>query len=318
MATATTPQTTDPATAPGPPEITVVIPVFNDPERLALCLDALREQTLDPARFDVLVVDDGSDEPIDALIARYDRVRLIRTDDEVGGSYAARNRAIAATAAPILAFTDADCVPRPDWLACGLHALDAADHDALVAGDIELFYPAGRPINGAQVFDRVTAFPQREYVELDRFAVTANLFVPRRVFDRVGRFDGSAMSGGDREFGRRATDAGVRLVFEPAAVVDHPTRGDAAVLRAKWRRVARGVERIRRENPDAPEARRAGLWRSFRPRLRFMAGIVADRSLGPLSARLSACWLVVQHRPMAWYYARQARRLSDRDIIGRG
>ncbi|MEM8761253.1 MAG: glycosyltransferase family A protein, partial [Pseudomonadota bacterium] len=106
-----------------PPGISVIIPVFNDAGGLARCLDALARQT-DAAPFEVIVVDNGSDPPLDpATLPALPSLRLIR--ETAPGSYAARNAGIAAARAAILAFTDADCRPRPDWLAAGHAAIDA-------------------------------------------------------------------------------------------------------------------------------------------------------------------------------------------------
>src|ERR1041385_9155423 len=109
------------------PDVSVVIPVLGDAERLALCLDALDRQTLPANRFEVIVVDNASDrdEAIAAVVAEHaPRFRLLH--EPRPGSYAARNRAIADARGTIIAFTDADCIPRPDWLERGIAALHAA------------------------------------------------------------------------------------------------------------------------------------------------------------------------------------------------
>jgi GT2 family glycosyltransferase len=73
---------------------------------------------------------------------------------------------------------------------------------------------------------------QDELIREERFAATANLFVRRTVIDDVGAFDASLRSGGDYEFGRRATGAGYRLVYAPEACVVHRPR---ASLWDTWR-----------------------------------------------------------------------------------
>ena len=51
------------------PFVSVIIPVYNDPERLKTCLQALEEQTYPKSAYEVIVVDNGSDESIEPLVA---------------------------------------------------------------------------------------------------------------------------------------------------------------------------------------------------------------------------------------------------------
>ena len=71
--------------------------------------------------------------------------------------------------------------------------------------------------------------------------MTANMATWRAVLDRVGGFDETLPSGGDAEFGRRVRAAGGRQRYAPAARVRHPARVSWPELRAKQRRVTRGV-----------------------------------------------------------------------------
>ncbi|HLO76693.1 MAG TPA: glycosyltransferase, partial [Magnetospirillum sp.] len=57
------------------PLVDVIIPHLNDHDRLALCLEALRRQDYPADRFTVTVVDNGSDRPIDGVLARFPGVR---------------------------------------------------------------------------------------------------------------------------------------------------------------------------------------------------------------------------------------------------
>ncbi|MEM0913124.1 MAG: glycosyltransferase [Planctomycetota bacterium] len=300
------------------PRVSVVIPVRNDPVRLRRCLQALEHQTVAPDSFDVWVVDDRSDEPIDGLIAEFPHARLIRLETDIGGAFAARNRANASTAAPVIACTDADCVPDAHWLERGLAALDRLDGPGMVTGDVQSFYPDPDHPNGAAVFDAVLAFPQESYVKRDGFGVTANLFVPRAVLEAVGPFNELAMDGGDMDFGRRATAMGIPTFYSPEVIVGHPTRRDARAIRYKWDRSAKSLEWFRRkaEPTDAPAPGR-GLAYYCKPRLGLMMRVLRDRGLGPLRARLSACGLILQQRPLTLYYAWRARWLSDRHLVGR-
>lgn len=97
--------------------ISVIIPTFNRPRQLQACLAALTATTYPRDRFEVVVVDDGGGadlQPIiDAAHASLD-VRLARQAN--GGPASARNAGAALARGALLAFTDDDCLPDPDWL----------------------------------------------------------------------------------------------------------------------------------------------------------------------------------------------------------
>src|SRR5215216_464513 len=125
-------------TKPRAPFVSVIVPVFNDAVRLRTCLEALVEQTFPRHRFEIIVVDNGSDQPLDGLVAELPRARL--TVEPRPGSYAARNRGIALSRGDILAFTDSDCLPAPAWLECGVRSLTEDENCGLVGGHIEVVF----------------------------------------------------------------------------------------------------------------------------------------------------------------------------------
>ena len=78
------------------------------------CAEALLSQTRARGDYEILMVDNNSTDRSAALIRRFDRIRLLHAPRQ--GSYAARNQAIGEARGEIIAFTDADCLPEPDWL----------------------------------------------------------------------------------------------------------------------------------------------------------------------------------------------------------
>jgi GT2 family glycosyltransferase len=140
------------------------------------------------------------------------------------------------TTSETLLFIDADCVPAPDWVAQSLAALPKGD---VVSGRVDTFDegPAGEgaPRTGAQAFETVFAFRQKDYIEKQGFAVTANLATSRRVFEAVGDFRVGLSE--DKDWCQRAVRAGFTLVYVDAMAVSHPTRSDWPALRKKWLRL---------------------------------------------------------------------------------
>lgn len=224
-----------------PLDATVVVPV-RDPDELAVLVAALAAQTLPRERFEVVVADDGSRVPLgiepDGAWLRLDRA-------PAANSYAARNRGAGLARGRVLAFCDADCRPEPTWLEEGLAAIRGGA--SLAAGDVRPEPP--RRVTPWALLDADESLNQRRAVA-ERHAVTANLFVRRETFDRLGGFDESLPSGGDYDFAERAVAAGEHLVFAPAAVVAHPTvDGARAFLRRAWFRERSHSRRRYRRGP---------------------------------------------------------------------
>lgn len=219
------------------PRVTVVIPVHDDRERLNACLDALAGQQ-DAPTHEILVVDNGSTDGPAAVVEGRAQVQLL--SEPKRGSYAARNTGLRHARGEILAFTDADCVPRPDWLARGVETLDADPGLDLVAGRIHLFPSRAGRFTIAETFEAVYGFRQEDYVRERHYGATANLFARRRVLERIGPFDDGPKSGGDKEWCQRAHAAGLRIGYSPDTVIGHPMRRTLKELGGKTRRTWRG------------------------------------------------------------------------------
>lgn len=212
-------------------EVSVIIPHYDDLTRLDRCLAALSQQTVAAKRYEIVVADNMS--PCGPAIVRAavaGRARLVIAPDKGAGP--ARNAAVAAAQGGVLAFTDADCVPEPGWLAAGLAGL--AEHD-IVGGRVEVLVEGGGARSGAEAFEAVFAFHNRRYVEREGFSVTANLFCGRHVYDATGPFHVGMSE--DRDWCLRARELGFRLGYRPEAVVGHPARADWPSLLVKWRRL---------------------------------------------------------------------------------
>lgn len=215
------------------PFVDVVIPHLNDHERLALCLADLGRQTYPADRFTVTVVDNGSDRPIEPVVARFPGVRALFEAERGCGS--ARNRGVGATGGAILAFTDSDCRPDPDWLMNGVRALEPGTGIDIVGGDIRVFAADEATPTDAELFEKVFGFEPKRYVERKHFATGANILVTRRVFEAVGPFRNGTLPE-DYEWGRRAHRLGYRIAFRPDVLINHPARRSLAELRKKAER----------------------------------------------------------------------------------
>jgi glycosyltransferase involved in cell wall biosynthesis len=124
-----------------PPEVSVVVPVYNGAAVLAGCLRAVLAQNIARRRYEVIVVDDGSQDA-SAEVARQFDVILVQQPNL--GSTAARNAAIRQARGEWVASTDADCIPSRAWLASLLAAVqpEAGQLPALGAAGPILGYAA--------------------------------------------------------------------------------------------------------------------------------------------------------------------------------
>jgi len=163
----------------------------------------------------------------------------------------------------VLAFTDADCVPAPDWLERGVKRIEQTDGPIFVGGPVDLFAQNRERPTAAELYEAVHSFPQRQFIEALSFSVTANLLVRRDVFEMVGEFSDSLMSSGDREWGERAHEAGVQPVYAEDVRVAHPARRTFAELNRQRRRLYAGDSHLRALRGEPP--RRIDLKRFARP-----------------------------------------------------
>ncbi|HWQ68252.1 MAG TPA: glycosyltransferase [Methanospirillum sp.] len=93
--------------------ISVVVPSFNEEERIEACLTSLVNQTLPRNRYEIIVVDGGSQDRTREIAEKYGDLVFIQTSPKVGG---ARNDGALRAKGEILVTTDADTYLPPDWL----------------------------------------------------------------------------------------------------------------------------------------------------------------------------------------------------------
>lgn len=201
--------------------VSVIIPVYNDCERLKLCLAALRDQSFPEEHYEIIIVDNGRNEGIREAGARY-RCRLLVNERNTGD--AARNKGIAAAQGDILAFTDSDCIPARDWIAMGVRRLFDAPNCGSLAGRITWHFRDPERPAAVEWYDSVTNLQQRTVIERYGFGVTANLFTRKAVIDRTGWFDDSLPYLSDFEWGMRVQYHGYASVYADDVVVSHAAR----------------------------------------------------------------------------------------------
>ena len=196
---------------------------------------AIEAQTVALDDVELVVVDDASPDDTATVLATLAReakvaLRVVALPTQQGRA-AARNHGWWAARAPVVAFTDDDCVPDPEWLAAGLGAM--GDAPRLVVGRTEP--PEDQRALAARPFARVLEVHGVRYYE------TCNIFFRRRDLMAVRGFDERyrTWGGEDTDLGLRVVSTGVDARYAPAALVHHDVCPDtwAGALRALQRRV---------------------------------------------------------------------------------
>jgi GT2 family glycosyltransferase len=216
--------------------VSVVVSTYNRPARLALLLDGLRAQTLARDAFEVVIVDNGSEPPTAAVLAAERRrgelpLRTVRNERTLGPA-GGRNTGWRAAHGEVIAFTDDDCRPDPEWLASGLAVCDE-HRGAIVQGPT-------RP-NPAERADEGLLSHTISIERLGPLYETCNVFYPRELLEALGGFDerfGVRPGGEDTDLAWRAIGSGAATEFAPRALVLHAVEriGARGMLRlaARW------------------------------------------------------------------------------------
>jgi glycosyltransferase involved in cell wall biosynthesis len=260
-----------------PFKASIIVPVYRDWDVLRGLMAALSVQSRDDVELIVVNNDPEQQSAPDNLPNPGLDWRI--AECPTPGSYAARNVGAQLARSDFLIFTDADCRPALGWLEAYLEEPKPAN--TLFAGPV-IMQASPNPEKW-EIFDTVRGLHQEVFIR-HGYAMTANLAVPRVIFDKLAGFDARRLSGGDAEFCRRARRNGYDLLLEPKACVYHPARKSRTALILKARRIKGG------QVATGPLLRRV-VWtiRSLMPPMREM--LVYALSSHPLSWRLIACHL---------------------------
>ena len=212
----------------GTAAVSFVIPVRNDAERLRRCLQSI-VQNAHSERAEIVVVDNASEDG-SADVARAFTAEVLSVPQANVATL--RNRGVARSRAPVIAFVDADHEIAPAWIDAALGRL--ADPSIAAIGA-----PCYPPADGTWVqhaYDRLRAHSAR--ARDVSWLGSGNLAVRREAFERVEGFDETLEACEDVDLCSRLRRAGYRLVDDPALVSVHlgdPSTIGALVRSEMWR-----------------------------------------------------------------------------------
>lgn len=208
------------------PTVSVIIPARNAQATLGACLESVCAVTYPSDLFEICVVDNNSRDTTRAIIESFaPRVQyLVETKP---GPAAARNCGIRRSRGKWIAFTDADCVVEPEWLASLLQFWQD-ETVGIVGGAIRALHRNNVVEHfGEQICDQEKAI----CVDKPASVASANWASPRRVLMDAGLFDDALRGGEDTDLAWRILQSGKRLVYQPTAIVRHR---NARTMRGLW------------------------------------------------------------------------------------
>lgn len=216
--------------ADDPLRLSVLIPTYNRAATLSETLRHLAEQDLDPALFEVVIVDDGSSDDTRAVVQGWMSrapFRLRYSYQSNHGPGHAYNRALEAAEAPIVLYTGDDMFLAPQSLRAHLEThLAHPEREVSVLGPIEVSPTLDQSVF-LRKFDRTRASQMVGVKELPYYKFwTANVSAKRDFVLQNGRMPESIGPGGaiahqDPELGYQLSHHGLRILYNPDAVTYH-------------------------------------------------------------------------------------------------
>lgn len=204
----------------------IIVPVYNRPQEVDELLASLCEQTVKD--FEVVIVEDGSSEPCDAVCRRYAQQLyiqyLVKTN---GGPSAARNYGAERAKGDYLLILDSDIIAPTTYIEEVVRELDCEPTDAF--GGPDAAHPDFSPIQKAISYS-MTSFLTTGGIrggkkKMDKFYPRSfNLGVKREVFEALHGFDTSMRFGEDIDFSIRIFANGYKCRLFPEAWVYHKRR----------------------------------------------------------------------------------------------
>lgn len=210
---------------PWQPSVSVIVPAYNAQRTIDDCIRSLLELRYPVDRRELVVVDNHSRDGTAAALRAYGD-RIVALAEPTRGPAAARNAGLRCATGEVVAFTDADCVVEPDWLARLVAALE--DPHVGIAGGTILARP---PANDVQRFGEAI-HDHEKAIEVYRppYAITMSWASRLQTLVELGGFDERFLRSEDTDLSYRVTQAGYAIAFVPDAVVYHRNEESLAGL----------------------------------------------------------------------------------------
>lgn len=215
-------------------KFSIVIPSYNRPERLVQCLQSIAHLDFPHECFEVIVVDDGSQIPLEPAVESFKeslQLRVIRQPN--AGPASARNTGAEASCGEYLVFTDDDCRPDVNWLKA-VETAQVQASEALIGGHTLNALPDNLFSTASQLLIDYLYDYYNSPDSAAMFFASNNFAVPRKLYEQLKGFDTSfpLAAGEDREFCDRWQQYGLPMIYAPAMQIHH---SHTLTLASFWR-----------------------------------------------------------------------------------
>lgn len=217
----------------------VVIPTYKDSERLNILLENFSNQTLDNRLWEVIIV---NNDPEDTINLEKDFLfSTLIINEFKPGSYAARNKGVKEAKGDIVAFTDSDMIPDPNWLETAYKhfSKDQKKEIGILTGPVPLFFKKPNHLTPAEIYEKYTGFDFEGYAR-EGACGAGNWFSYKSVFEEFGGFREDLKSNGDTELSLKIS-RNFKVVFVPELINHHPARYTIIDLVLRYRRIVGGT-----------------------------------------------------------------------------
>jgi len=220
-------------------DISVIIPVYNDPQGIRDTLNSLLDQDF-KGEYEILPVDNNSSDSTASVIDKYEeKSNLIKGLEErnIQSSYAARNEGIRNSKGDIICFLDADMWVKRDYLSKVYSYFEKRANVDYIGCKVEIVNDYDS-LTGH--FNEKDGFPVEDYINNKNFSPTCCLSLRKEIFGEIGYFNQNLISGGDKAFGKRVSNSRFKMRYVEDITVYHPARGKIRDFIGKYFRIGRG------------------------------------------------------------------------------
>ncbi|MDO6824573.1 glycosyltransferase family 2 protein [Marinobacter sp. 1_MG-2023] len=193
------------------PYFSIVIPAYNEEEHIGSCLKSILESNYDSNGYEVIVVDNGSQDRTREIALNTGQVKVLELPE--GNVGAVRNYGATMALGEILVFIDADCLLDKDWLNRAEQLIKEKPNCAY-GGGIRL------PTNATWI-EKFWLLEYKGRPNLPKHLIGASTLIPKKLFFSINGFNERVSSGEDTELHNCLTFQGATIIFNNSLTVTH-------------------------------------------------------------------------------------------------
>jgi len=225
------------------PVLSIIIPTHNSELTIKLCVDSLTSQVLPREQFEIIVVDDGSNDKTVDIVKNCGVEKVIKVAPCFQGK--ARNIGVSNAKGEFLAFIDSDCVAKKDWVKTIVNELEKLD---AVTGPIENGNHQSK-VAWAEYLIEFGGWDEHRPRSQVRFLPGCNQAYKKSAFEKTDGFE-ETPSSEDILFGESLRKAGIIPQFSPTIRIEHLCRTEKEKVLKNMKLLGKYSSKARKQNPS--------------------------------------------------------------------